>query len=518
VAAIIRCDPIDGAWQTLGSGRYRGVVPEGIEATTNVWGPDQLSFNIKTVEAAALRPDLLPYTPVELEIDGILVWAGRVRQRPSTDQEHQVTCEGWQYHLDDDAISRMYVGTKLSDWADVRQDLNYDLTRFITKWGVETGSTVKISHPAEAIAVNKSAGVVFDCGPDSSAARVVITWTSANNDANITCFFDTSAVVPVPTTGAATITTLAGGASGTFTASPSDRRYLMIWCDAAAHTPAAETWIKITSAQVFRDPAYESGNASILKADTVVNNALGTAPLLNQSRALVTAGTFSIPEYATDGYQTPRDIMQSVNAYENYDIQIGGADLKTLIYAPKQTVPAYIVGEWSGAQFADASIAGDDIYNKAIVTGTGPDGAPLVAKRTITQSLVDRGAAASVRTKVLPIRSAGTSAVYNRFGDLWLADHQLAPFAGKLAATSGIRRWLGGSTVPPHELLLAANQRIHLSHRVDPDTGNWGRDGFIVAASYHHDTRSVDLDIDDRRDHFESVLQRYGILVDQILR
>ena len=64
-------------------------------------------------------------------------------------------------------------------------------------------------------------------------------------------------------------------------------------------------------------------------------------------------------------------------------------------------------------------------------------------------------------------------------------------------------------------MLLAAGEKIRLMHRLDPDTGGWGRDGRISAVTYSHDTRSVSIDIDDRRDNFEEVLSRYGLLVDQ---
>jgi hypothetical protein len=295
------------------------------------------------------------------------------------------------------------------------------------------------------------------------------------------------------------------------------RRYVHVFLydGATAYNPInGNVQLQITGLKTFRDVAYESGNASILKADTVIKNARATAaPLLNQSDALISAGTFSIPEYVTNGSQSPKEIMEVANAYENYRLKIGGDDLRTLVYDPKPVAPLYEVGEWSGAQFADASVSGQEIYTKAVVEGTGPDGSFLTSTRTQTGTLADRQG--FTRAKVLPISAAMTQAVADRFGDLYLAEHDRSPFSGKLTASSGIRRLMGGASVPPHELLRAGGEKIRLAHRLDPDTGGWGRDGRIAGVSYNHDTREVSIDIDDRRENFEEILSRYGVLVDQ---
>lgn len=520
--AVIRCDPLDGQWQTLGTERYRGIVAENIEASANAWGPDQLSFNVKAVEPGAIRPDLLPYTPVELEIDGTLVWAGRVRQRPSTDHDHAVTCEGWQYHLDDDAYNRVYVHTRLGDYRDQRTFLGADLTKFTVSGAASVDNGVlTIGWPNGAVVpAGGCVGVTLDLGPDSTAKRVVLTWESTNNSGTVnaavrgssgenplTALSFDDAIVFAMNTG------LSGSTAGTLATA---RRYIhvfLVW--AGGGTLAADLHLRVTGLKTFRLVAYESGKASVLRADTVIKDALTLAPLLNQTTSLIQAGTFDIPEFLTNDYQPPREPIDAVNAFENRRLKIGGTDLKTLVFDDKPAAPIVEVGNWSGAQFADSSVAGEDIYDQVFVTGTGPDGAILVRSWGQTGTLVDRNG--FHRTKVLPIRTAGTASVYDRFGLLWLGDHKRAPFAGKLSATSGIRRVQGGATVPAHEMLLYAGERIRLSHRIDPDTGAQARDGVIAGISYSHDARQVELDIDDRRDHFESILERYSVLVDQFL-
>jgi hypothetical protein len=521
--ATIRLLPRDGAWVTLGARSLRGIVPEGIEATANPWGPDQLSFQIKALDPRAQRPDLLPYTPIELEIDGLLVWAGRIRERPADERAHQVACEGWQYHLFDDLLSRVYVHTRLGDYRDQRSFLGADLTLFLTPPQVQaTDGAIVLGWPEGANGrQNTWVGVTFDLGPDSTAKRVVLSFANAGigagthtlkarahdgeNPLTAATFDDALSFDPQAT---------ASPQAGTFTTA---RRYVSILLTKTAATglEAADRNVRITAVQIFRDTVYESGNASVLKADEVVKTARDTkAPLLNPANDLISAGTFNIPEYASAA-QSPREIIEAINAYENYETRIAGPDLKTLRFRPKATAPLFAIGEWTGSDFTDASAKGDDIYDQVLVTGTGPDGANLQALRTQTGTLVDlRG---FHRTKALPIATALTSAIANRFGDLWLLEHRKAAFSGRLTVRgNGVRRMIGHGDVPPHELLLHANELVHFSHRVDPDTGAWGRDGRIASVAYNYDNREAAIAIDDRRDHFETILARYGLLAGQL--
>ena len=528
MGAVIRIKPVDEEWTTLGAEAYRGVVPEGIEATANPWGPDRLSFGIKTVQENALRPELLPYTPVELEVDGMLVWAGRIRERPSERTSHQVNCEGWQYHLDDDDLERVYVHAKLSEWQDGRSFLDTDLSARTAAWQVTNGEgRILLALPAAATAATtKSCSVVLDLGPDSTCKRIVVVANSGHPAAGWKFHIRGASSSPTGNDEDQTNDNPAAADTTYALTFSTPRRYVeLLWANetGAGGTGTETTWVSIKSAMIFRDTAYESGNASILKADTVVLDSLATAPLITSKSDYITAGTFSIPAYQTNDYQTPREIIESVNAYENYRTKIGGPDLRSLIYGPKPTVPLYEVGAWTGSEFADASMSGVDIYNRVIVSGTAADGSKLVSKRTQTGTLFDRlagllidGGPAAYRSRVLPIRNPMTQAVGDRFGDLWLTEHKTSPFSGKLSASYGIRRHIGGQKVSPHELLLAAGEKINLSHRIDPDTGAWGRVGEIAAITYNHDQRSVAIDIDDRRDHFETILSRYGILVDQL--
>ena len=373
-----------------------------------------------------------------------------------------------------------------------------------------------------------------------------------------------------------------------------------------------------------------------------------------------------------------------IYAYEAYQHRIAGPDRKTLEYRARPSSPVIEIGEWSGVQFSDGSISGQEIFNKVIVTGGGPDGEPIVEKRTTAdltgavfglsaaaqlsnpafevdasewtaatgaiarvttpvdlgfgcgqvtnngagsfqvrtasftrdlihglryravfrlRSTVDLGLTGSVainaytgtgttigrtlatttipaadistaafetftidfttsgfvagetdyvlevrrtgatgtssavslyldniellvidttlpdrrgfpRCKTLPIRSAMTTAVAQRFGDLWLAEKTRAPFAASVQVTgNGVRKVIGGETVPPWTLGNYVGEKLRVAHRVDPDTGAVGRDGRIVGVTYSVDTGQATITLDERRDSFERVLAKYEALV-----
>jgi hypothetical protein len=349
VGATLRLQSLDGGWETLGVDRLRGIVAEGIEASSNPWGPDQMSFQVKA-SSGAMRPDLNPYTPIELEVDGLLCWAGRIREKPSTEREHSVSCQGWQYHFDDDVLDRVYVHTRLSDYVDTRQHLSASLSKseYNAAGQVSAGDLGIQLAWSDGTVITQGArvGVLLDLGPDSTAKRLVVEWESSNNDATSSQLYASGLSSPPFGSGetredAFSINNNAGASgtsSGTFGTA---RRYIsfFMYRSAAGGTYANDVWFRLKSIKLFRATAYESGNASILKADTVVKDARSFAPLLNQADDYVTAGTFSIPEYLTQSYQSPKEVIEAVNAYENYRLKVGGADLKTLVYGVKPTAP-----------------------------------------------------------------------------------------------------------------------------------------------------------------------------------
>jgi hypothetical protein len=89
---------------------------------------------------------------------------------------------------------------------------------------------------------------------------------------------------------------------------------------------------------------------------------------------------FKIPDFSMTGHRTPREAWEAANALHNYHLGVR-VDRK-VEFRPQPSVPMFRVGAWGGAEFNDASKNSvEDIYNKSIVKGTGPDGTPITVNR-----------------------------------------------------------------------------------------------------------------------------------------
>jgi hypothetical protein len=650
----IRVKALDGTWETLGSDRHRGMIAESLELASDQWGPSTCTFSIKSLPWHE-RVDLWPFTAVEVEIDGILCWAGFVWERPSERNEYRVSCRGWQYHLDDDLYSRAYVHTRLSDWKDSRSELSQSLNPsggFCAAGQVSSDDAggIILSTPPGTFQQFTKIGVQLDLGPATRpgnyAKRVVIEWEHSAGDSSVHFYMRSGTTPIVPGSGNLVSIAITGTTTGTSAAtiSPIPHRYLFAFLEYdTTHANGGDIWFKIKSVKVFRETAYESGNVSVLEADEVIRDALTIAPLLNQDTRLIQESSFNIPEYVTAGYKTPRQVIEEVNLYENYQARVTGGDLRTLEYRPKPVSPRFEVGEWSGGEFTDRSVSGEEIFSQAIVEATGPEGSTIVAERghghagnaaslrrfTLTDSWVTSDGDATIsleqtdvtrplqagivyavrvvslqtisggpfsgnalnvtvgdlgveelnignyaigfagpgpwftykpflkrtqvgvratfditapapphtgrvdlivefrwggtlverigvpRAKTIQVRSAATQPVAERFADLWLGEHRTAPFAGTLAGAGGsmVRIHQTGEPVPPQAMLLHVGEKIRLTDQIDPDTGALGRDGRIAAVSYQPRDNRLAIAIDDRRQDFERLLERYGALV-----
>jgi hypothetical protein len=128
-------------------------------------------------------------------------------------------------------------------------------------------------------------------------------------------------------------------------------------------------------------------------------------------------------------------------------------------------------------------------------------------------TLVDRRG--FVRTKILPVDSSITATSANRIGDLFLTAHQTTPFRGGFRAVGqgGIRNVLGGVTVHPG--LIQPGKIVRCSHRINPDTGAWGRDGRIAAIQYDHDNLTAQVALDENRAGLEALLSRLAVVTGQ---
>ena len=128
---------LDGTWETWAQVATYGPRTSRRRRTSS--GSRPASFDLKR-DPSRPWPDLPPFTPVEVEVDGLVVWEGRTIEAPSRDGAEKVMsvqCEGWQHHLDDDLIDGFYVHRRLADWKDARGYPEENLTLFTTAGSVE---------------------------------------------------------------------------------------------------------------------------------------------------------------------------------------------------------------------------------------------------------------------------------------------------------------------------------------------------------------------------------------------
>lgn len=390
---IIRAQTLNGVWETIGSERGFGIVPENVQLTANEWGSDTASFDLHR-DPGQLWPDIQAFTPVEVEVGGVVVWSGRVKETPTHDADYiiNVQCEGWQYHLDDDAYAKSYVHSNISQWRDIRTFPNTPLdgASFPSAWQVNIDNgIVQMGLPSNTTATDQSAaGVMLDLGPSGTALRVVMT-LKGGGKVNGQVRLGGSVSAPTGAAGTLGTTLLASPAPTSNTTYartlPQASRYVYIFlvnASGATMTGDDNTWLQVSSIQVFTSTAYESGNASILKASDVVKDSCNqVTPLLSTDQSQVSTTSFAFPDlHFETAPQTARETWQAVNALHNWITKVD-VDRRPVFQA-RPTAPLYEIGTWPGATFDDSSAnSGQEVYGRVLVTGTGPDGTPVIVAR-----------------------------------------------------------------------------------------------------------------------------------------
>ena len=395
---VVRLQALDGTWETCGVDRLTRIFPENVSLSSDSWGPKTASFDLRR-DPTLPWPDVLAFTPVKIEVDGQLVWSGRVSETPSREGAETVmtiNCEGWQHHLDDDMLHKLWVHSDVTKWTDVRSFPNSDIaTRFLQGPQVTTDNGVVVlafqaGRPTSG-AGRESAGVGLDLGPFRLAEKITVVYDWANPTAVALAFVQMQSAVMggdsgvTPWTG--NIVSLAAGGSGTnatvtTTAITGGRNLFLALrhTNAGAITPATDAYVRIKSIIVYGDSGFEQANDSVLKASRVVADALATAPLLSTSTDAISSTSFSLPEYAPDEPRTGREHINAVNGFHGWTTKVDA--FRRLNYYPKPSRAKYDAGEYSLKESSDsAGSSGAEIYNKAIVTGQDAGGLPVQVTR-----------------------------------------------------------------------------------------------------------------------------------------
>jgi hypothetical protein len=394
-ATTIRLKALDGTWETCGVDRLRGIVPSNVQTAIDEWGPSSASFELRR-DPRQSWPDIGAFTDVEIEEGGVVVWDGRVKETPArdgSDRLMQVNCEGWQNHLDDDLYLPFYVHNNLGDWRDSRSFPNMNLTDFKASGLVRSGDgALDIGWAAGAVVTAaQGVAVTLDLGPGVGARFVAADCGLIGSNAGWSFYGighdEPTGVAGFGLTGREDAWSGGTPNTGTYTGAFSiPHRYvtLLAYSNTLAGTIAADTFLRIWGIRVFASSTYQSSGASVLKAPTVIKDALTKATaLLSADRSEIDPNNtiaFNIPASAPRALKTPREMWDAVDAYHDYvkQIRVG----RVPVYKPKPTVAALEVGAWSPMEFEDQSAnSGAEIYNRVAVTGQAPDATPVIVDR-----------------------------------------------------------------------------------------------------------------------------------------
>lgn len=380
---------LDGVWESPGIDREMLATPEGITTAGNAIGFDTCTWALKRQMAA--WPDLSSYTPCEIWEDGTMIFEGRVQEAPMRkdpeDTLISVSGRGWQYHTDDDpSVEFSWVHTALTEWVDSRSIPE------CTLGAAGHFAAAQVSAGDGLIALTVPNGTAYPAGGRLGATldfrkaglgpkRVICDATTSNNDASLRWYFRASnSPNPTSTTDVEDcVSSVALAASqqldGTIT---TPRRYLHVFLyRAAGVTYAADVWAKISKLACYKETALESGRASALTSSRVIKDALPYAPLLSQDTSGIEQTAFLWPDFHLSEGRTLREVADAANAAHRWQVKVGVG--RRLLFRPQRTVPKYMV---PSRVFEDASASsGEDVFNKALVVGTGPDGRPVRIER-----------------------------------------------------------------------------------------------------------------------------------------
>ena len=440
----VRFKVLDGTWETCGPGR--DVWPENFSASADEFGFKACSFDLKR-DPSRPWPDLLPFTPVEVEVDGLVVWEGRTIEAPSRDGAEKVMsvqCEGWQHHLDDDLVDLGWVHTRLADWKDSRSFPDTPLNFLKAAPTVTTGNEILMGWPTGTESgPSDSVGVTFDLGPDRRAKRVVIEFENKGFAGGTFGLYGcgNDHASEMIAAGDAFSVDVAGSSplAGTF---GTPRRFVSVLVYKTAPSTVTETadrMVKIKAIRLFCDAANESGNTSVLKASDVVRDTLAETTLLSADVSGVEDSATAIPEFWPDGLKTPRETINAINGLQGNQFKIGAG--KRPIYRALPDRPIFTVGDWSAVEVQDAaSNSGVDLFNKVVVTGTDPGGQPVRVERRA--SFVDPDGFRSDPSLVWPNPSFATNTTDWSSGGGTLTrtttsgEYDTGPAGGKFVSTT----------------------------------------------------------------------------------
>ena len=133
-----------------------------------------------------------------------------------------------------------------------------------------------------------------------------------------------------------------------------------------------------------------------------------------------------------------------------------------------------------------------------------------VVVRVGVWSMLDRQN--DLRTRIIENSAVLTPAIGEAMADGFLRNRARQQLKGSVPVGPGdIVDYRSGAQVHPSYLPADTMELLHIPSLIDPDTGAQGRDGQMVAVSYDSDTELAGVSIDNSRDNFEVMMQRYAM-------
>lgn len=411
----IRIRGRSGQWEELGVDRWRGIVPEGITAGVDTFGPKTIGFTLKR-DPRVPWGDLTQYGDLEYHRDGVLVWGGALQDAPldASARTASVTAVGGRVFGEVAPLQKLYVHSRMTDWKDVRQcPTNVQTFTRPALAGVGFGGRgqvnvtdgmISIGWPGNSgtIPASDAVGVYLDLGDEMRAAGVYLAWESYNatalgaapgiylRGADAPPFLGPSYLPSDPISNL--LLNGAGSNTGARYVFSRPVRYvvlLLFMNSAAAPTSALDVLLRVLDLRVFSSSSYVGTTGTFdLKADAVAKELVqvaGFQGVYSEDVTQIEPATFGIPHLTSDGsYMTAAAIMDKAYGFED---AFWGVDARRRVFTKNRpSAPRFrIVND---AAFKDSSgIAASDAYNGCIITGQDALGNPLSVRRHAAQGM-----------------------------------------------------------------------------------------------------------------------------------
>lgn len=405
--AQVSLELLSGRPVVIGRDAHPGFNPADVNVVSDPSGYATCSFSLKRPESsfAVSPPDLSAWAPCLIDEGGKRLFEGRVMEAPIQPDEGliQVQGRGWQYNLDDDPFEALWVHASLDGFVDSRSSLEADLTAWKASGFVETGDSAIVIGWAKGAQADagQHVGVTIDLGPGNGAEYVdiepevvgpstaftfVVRGHNVEDPNPAAGLFDDPIVLDHSTMGST-------ARAGAFNDSYRWITILMFRDDGSSGLTTGDNLVRIKSVRLYADGAYESGGQSVLKASTVVSDALEHAAELSADRSGISTTSLDLPHFATTAAATPREVVQAANAFHAYRFKVGKD--RRPVFGPYPTVPKWMVTPEAARRLTDASdISAEPIYNCVLVEANDEAGRPLRVRR-YTAQLAEAIAAAS---------------------------------------------------------------------------------------------------------------------------